>query len=47
MTRDDLRTDFPYDDRNGLLTAIGFGERAKKLTEEYVSQNHEAQKNGF
>jgi hypothetical protein len=47
MTRDDLRTDFPYDDRNGLLTAIGFGERAKKLTEEYVSQNHEAQKMGF
>lgn len=47
MTIDDLRTDFPYDDRNGLLTAIGFGERAKKLTEEYVSQNHEAQKMGF
>ena len=46
-TRDDLPTDFPYDDRNGLLTAIGFGERAKKLTEEYVSQNHEAQKMGF
>ena len=29
MTRDELRTDFLYDDRNGLLTAIGFGEQAK------------------
>lgn len=47
MTKDELRTDFPFDDRNGLLTAIGFGERAKKLTEEYVSQNHKAQKMGF
>ena len=30
MTKDDLHADFPYDDHNGLLTAIGFGERAKK-----------------
>ena len=29
------------------LTAIGFGERAKKLSEEYVSKNHEAKKMGF
>lgn len=31
VTRDMLPKDFPYDDRNGLLTAIGFGEKAKKL----------------
>jgi hypothetical protein len=47
MTRDDLRTDFPYDDRNGLLTAIGFGGRANELSEEYISQNYEAKKMGF
>lgn len=35
MTRDGLRTDFPYDDRNGLLTAIGFGENEIKQTAEY------------
>lgn len=33
MTRDDLREDFPYDDRNGLLTAIGFGQHASKNPE--------------
>lgn len=47
MTKDDLHADFRYDDHNGLLTAIGFGERAKKLSEEYVSKNHEAKKMGF
>ena len=44
---DDLRTDFPYDDRNGVLTAIGFGEQAKQRSEEYVSKNHHAQQIGF
>ncbi|WP_136796204.1 sacsin N-terminal ATP-binding-like domain-containing protein [Desulfosediminicola ganghwensis] len=47
MTKENLRKDFPFDDRNGLLTAIGFGERSKKLNEKYVSRNHEAQKMGF
>jgi hypothetical protein len=47
ITRDELRTDYPYDDRNGLLTAIGFGEQAKKRSEEYVSQNYHAQIMGF
>jgi len=47
MTRDDLRTDFPYDDRNGLLTAIGFGERAKKRSEEYQARNITAKGMGF
>jgi len=47
MTRDDLRTDFPYDDRNGLLTAIGFGERAKRRSEEYQARNEAAKVMGF
>ncbi len=47
MTRDELRTDFPYDDQNGLLTAIGFGEQAKKRSEDYVSQNNQAKNMGF
>lgn len=47
MTKDDLRTDFPYDDRNGLLTAIGFGERAKKRSEKYQARNDVAKEMGF
>ncbi|WP_241286808.1 sacsin N-terminal ATP-binding-like domain-containing protein [Pseudomonas aeruginosa] len=47
MTREDLRTEFPYDDRNGLLTAIGFGEHAKKRSEEYRARNEAAKKMGF
>lgn len=47
LTADTLRTDFPYDDRNGLLTAIGFGENARKLNEEYVAKNREAKNIGF
>ncbi len=47
MTKDDLRTDFPYDDRNGLLTAIGFGENVRKRSEVYQSRDRDAQKMGF
>ena len=47
MTRDDLPRDFPYDDRNGLLTAIGFGENARKHSEEYQAKNKKAQEIGF
>ncbi len=47
MTKEDLRTDFPFDDRNGLLTAIGFGENARKRSEEYQSRNRDAQRMGF
>jgi len=47
MSRDDLRKDFPYDDRNGLLTAIGFGENARKRSEEYQARNHKAVEMGF
>jgi hypothetical protein len=47
MTREDLRTEFPYDDRNGLLTAINFGEHAKKRSEAYRTRNEAAEKMGF
>lgn len=35
MSKNSLRDDFEYDDRNGWLTAIGFGEEEQKETEEY------------
>lgn len=47
MTKDDLCPDFLYDDRNGLLTAIGFSENARKRGEEYHTRNQDAQKMGF
>ena len=47
MTRDELRDDFPYDDRSGLLTAIGFGKKAKEDNEEYQERNRQAQSWGF
>lgn len=47
MTKDDLRKDFPFDDRNGLLTAIGFGAHARKRSEEYQVRNNAAKEIGF
>lgn len=47
MTRDNLRDDFSFDNSNGLLTAICFGENAKRLTEEYQAKNNKAQEFGF
>lgn len=47
MSREDLRDDFPYNNVNGLLTAIGFGENAKKSTEAYQAKNNKAQEIGF
>lgn len=47
MIQDNLRSDFPYDDRNGLLTVIGFGERAKRRSEEYQARNEFAKVMGF
>lgn len=47
MTRDTLPKDFPFDDRNGLLTAIGFGANAKKRSEEYQEKNDAAKNIGF
>lgn len=47
MTRDMLPKEFPYDDRNGLLTAIGFGEKAKETSEEFKARDADAKKLGF
>ena len=47
ISRDDLRDDFPFNNSNGLLTAIGFGENAKKRTEEYQLKTKIAKQNGF
>lgn len=35
VTKESLHADFPYNNRNGWLDAIGFGENAKKQSEEY------------
>lgn len=42
-----LHRDFNYDDRNGWLTAIGFGTYVKKQSEEHQTRNKEAQTRGF
>lgn len=47
MTKDDLRSDFPYDERNGLLIAIGFGENVKKRSEEYKMRKEMASSLGL
>jgi DNA-binding transcriptional MerR regulator len=38
LTKKDLRSDFIFRDDNGLLTAIGFGDDAKKATAEYAEK---------
>ena len=47
MTREMLLTAFPFDARNGLLTAIGFEEKANEATEEFKARDAEAKKLGF
>lgn len=47
VTRQTLHLGFKFDDRNGWLTAIGFGENTRKRSEEYQSRNRDAQKLGF
>lgn len=47
MTLDMLPKDLPYDDRNGLLTAIGFGEKVKESSEEFKARDADAKKLGF
>lgn len=47
MTRSDLRADFPYDDRNNLLTAIGFGEAERQRSHEYRERSELARSQGF
>lgn len=47
VTKDALHPDFTYDDRNGWLAAIKFGENIKKRSEEYQAKNNKAQEFGF
>ena len=47
MSQEMLPQDFPYDDRNGLLTAIGFGENMKKASERYKARTAFAKEAGF
>lgn len=47
ITKEQLHKDFKHDNRNGWLDAIGFGEEAKKRSEEYRTLNTQAKKLGF
>lgn len=47
VTQETLHSDFKFDDRNGWLTAIQFGESTRKRSEEYRSRNRDAQNMGF
>lgn len=47
ITKDMLHNDFKYDDRNGWLTAIGFGENERKKSEEHKTLRENCKKNGL
>lgn len=47
MTADELHADFPYDARNGLLTAIGFGLNERQRSEAYQASNEWAKRIGY
>ncbi|MBI5102010.1 MAG: hypothetical protein HZB33_09290 [Nitrospirae bacterium] len=47
MAKATLHKDFPYDDRNGWLTTIGFGDAEKKKTEEYKTLKELCTKRGL
>jgi hypothetical protein len=47
MTLKILPKEFPYDDQNGLLTAIGFGEKENESTEEFKTLKAFLKKMGF
>lgn len=47
MKIENLRTDFPYDDKNGLLTAIDFGKHLEKNKEKLIEQNNAVKTIGF
>ena len=42
LTKEKLHRDFRYDNRNGWLDEIGFGEEAKKRSEEYKRREEQA-----
>lgn len=47
ITKEQLREDFNYNNENGLLTAIKFGEKAKLQSEESKEKDEAAKKLGF
>lgn len=47
IDRESLHPEFLFDDRNGWLTAIGFGKNINKRSEEYWTRNEAAKKMGF
>ena len=47
LTKDHLHQDFKYDNRNGWLDEIGFGEKAKKASEEYKKREEQASSIGI
>ena len=47
VTKESLNSDFPFDNHNGWLDAIGFGENAKKKSEDYIALTRNVQKIGF
>lgn len=47
INQDSLHPGFLFDNRNGWLTAIGFGESSKKRSDEYKSKNEAAKGLGF
>ena len=47
LTKEHLHQDFKYDNRNDWLDAIGFGENAKKQSEEYKKRKEQASSIGI
>lgn len=47
LTKETLHPDFNFDNSNGWLTAVKFGENSLKLSEAYQAKNHKAQEFGF
>lgn len=47
ISKKSLHTDFPYDNHNGWLDAIGFGETAKKERADYIDLTRNAKEIGF
>lgn len=47
VTKESLHADFPYNNRNGWLDAIGFGETAKKERADYIDLTRNAREIGF
>ena len=47
ITEESLQSNFPFDNRNGWLDAIGFGESAKKQSAEYKKREEQASSLGI